>query len=101
MNRKYVIVSIKHADFPFLGCLVYWGRKRTADVEKRTFGGYTFNLDKAERYTLKEITDEKKDLHLYEGGGMKEMEKHENVIIKVDDLLSIDSFTTATVVYRP
>ena len=101
MNREYVIVSMKQSNFPFLGCLVYWGRKRTADIEKRTFGGYTFNLDKAERYTLEEIMDARKDLHLYEGGGMKEMENHENVIIKVDDLLDIDSFITATVVYRP
>lgn len=100
MEREYVIVSPKHSNYPFPGALVFWGGI-TTDDEERSFGGYTFNLDKCERYTLKEITDERSDLHLYSGGGYKELFQHENVIIKVSELLEIDTFKKATIIYRP
>ena len=100
MNREYVIVSPKHSNYPFPGALVFWG-EITADDEERSFGGYTFNLDKCERYTLKEITDEYSELHLYCGGGYEELFQHGNVIIKASELLKINTFKKATIIYRP
>lgn len=98
-SREYVIVSPKHSNFPFSGALVYWGHL-SADNEKRSFGGYTFNLDKCERYTLKEVLDKRKDLYLYHGESYREMFQHENVIIKVSELFAIEDLQKATMVYR-
>ena len=52
MKREYVIVSNRHQS-RFPGCVLFWGY-RTEDNEKRSFGGYTYGLDKCERYTLEE-----------------------------------------------
>lgn len=52
IERKYVIVSNRHTGIS--GSLLFWG-KRTADNEKRSFGGYTSNFNSCEIYTLEDI----------------------------------------------
>lgn len=89
MNREYVIVSNKHKGI-FSGCLLFWGHL-TNDTESRSYGGYTSDFNKCERYTFP----------LYNGEDEIEFKKIENVIIRIDDLLAFDWLKTMTVVYRP
>lgn len=51
-NREYVIVCNRHRKN--WDELLFWGKYTRYD-EKRSFGGYTSNIDKCERYTLDEI----------------------------------------------
>lgn len=59
-DRKYVAVSVKHTDhgWNFGMPMVLWGRKRTADNEKRCFSGYTTYLNNAELYALGDFKKE-------------------------------------------
>ena len=52
-ERNLLAVSIKHTEYrwKFGNPCVLWGT-RTSDGEKRSFGGYTQNPNKAELYTL-------------------------------------------------
>ena len=53
-DRKYLAVSLKHSEgFPY----VLWGYKRTRDDEKRCYGDYTTNIDKAELYSIEEFRE--------------------------------------------
>lgn len=53
MDGEYVIVCNEHkAILP--GALLFWGR-RTEDDEERSFGGYTCDIEKCERYTRAEL----------------------------------------------
>ena len=58
-TRKYIAISIKHTEYKwkFGKPLVLWGWKRTADDEKRCFGGYTEDVNKAELYSLEEFNN--------------------------------------------
>ena len=59
-DRKYVAVSVKHTEhgWKFGMPMVLWGRKRTADNEKRCFSGYTTYLNNAELYALGDFEKE-------------------------------------------
>lgn len=53
-DRRYVAISIKHTAYRWkfgMPC-VLWGYHRTADDEKRCFGGYTTYPSRAERYAI-------------------------------------------------
>lgn len=98
-NREYVIVCNKHkAMFP--GCLLFWGHK-TNDDEKRSFGGYTSDIEKCERYSIEDLEKCDYNFPLYNGENEADFKKIDDVIIKVDDLLAFDWLKTMTVVYRP
>lgn len=99
MNREYVIVSNKHKGI-FSGCLLFWGHL-TNDNESRSYGGYTSDFNKCERYTLEELQNSGYKFPLYNGEDEIEFKKIENVIIRIDDLLAFDWLKTMTVVYRP
>lgn len=99
MKREYVIVSNRHKSM-FSGCMLFWGH-HTEDDEKRSFGGYTYGLDKCERYTLEDIHKNGFKFPLYNGEDEYEFNKIEDVIVKIDDLLACDWLKTMTVVYRP
>lgn len=99
MKREYVIVSNRHQS-RFPGCVLFWGY-RTEDNEKRSFGGYTYGLDKCERYTLEDIKKHGLNFPLYNGEDEYEFNKIGDVIVKIDDLLACDWLKTMTVVYRP
>ena len=44
------------------------GAEKTEDNEKRSFGGYTSDIDKCEMYTLKEIEEKNYRFPVYEEG---------------------------------
>ena len=52
-KREYVIVCNRHTSF-IKGTLLFWG-ELTPDNNKRSFGGYTCDINKCERYTEDEI----------------------------------------------
>ena len=99
MSRDYVIVCNKHRGM-FPGCLLFWGHY-TDDNDKRSFGGYTSDINKCERYTAEDLYNYGYNFPIYNGENEAEFKKIENVIIKVDDLLAFDWLKTMTVVYRP
>lgn len=99
MNREYVIVSNKHTSL-FPGCLLFWGH-RTEDEENRSFGGYTSNIDQCERYTYEELVDSRYKFPFYSGENEADFRKHEDIVIKIDELLSLHWLKTMTIVYRP
>lgn len=100
-EREYVIVCNEHKGL-FAGCLLFWG-ERTADGEKRSFGGYTSNLDACERYTLEEVQEYCPYIPV-----VQEDEKVllsfidcEDVAVKASVLTNSRRLKTATVIYRP
>lgn len=94
-NREYVIVSFEHSG---QSDLAFWGLL-TDDKEKRSFSGYTFDLDSCERYTQDEIIEADNPALFYQGESLYElMKSYVDVAIKVDDLLSIVGLKTQRVV---
>lgn len=57
MDREYVILSLRHTGI-IKDALLFWG-VYTQDKEERSFGGYTVDITKCEKYTLEEIQKEK------------------------------------------
>ena len=58
-ERKYIAISIKHTAYKWkygMPCTL-WGWKKTADDEKRLYGGYTMYLSKAELYDGQDIVE--------------------------------------------
>ena len=95
-NREYVIVSLEHSG---QSDLAFWG-SLTDDKEKRSFSGYTFDLDSCERYTQDEIIEADNPALFYQGESLYElMKSYMDVAIKVDDLLSIRGLKTRKTVY--
>lgn len=99
MTRDYVIVCNEHRAM-FSGCLLFWGHK-TKDEESRSFGGYTSDIDKCERYTKEELIEKGYKFPFYNGENEVEFRKMDDVYIKVDELLNFDWLKTMRVVYRP
>lgn len=58
--REYVIVCNEHKSI-IPGTLLFWGR-RTEDKRKRSFGGYTCDIERCERYTRDELEEWRGDL---------------------------------------
>lgn len=65
MGRDYVIVCNRHKSI--YGGLLFWGLK-TKDEEKRSFGGYTGDINSCERYTLEEATNNGYNFPVYGKG---------------------------------
>lgn len=108
MQREYVILCNKHKGI-FNGACLFWGHK-TEDNEKRSFGGYTSDIDNCEMYTLEEI--EKKGYHFPifnktcfcpddDENVWVFIKRISNIIIKKEDLLKLKSLKTIKVLYRP
>lgn len=57
MEREYVIVCLRHKGL-LRDALLFWG-EHTEDNEKRSFGGYTIDVTKCEKYTLEEVQERK------------------------------------------
>ena len=60
-NRKYMIVTKRHEGI-IKEALLFWGHL-TSDKEKRSFGGYTVDVNKSERYTKEELEKFRNDRH--------------------------------------
>lgn len=53
-NRKYVIVSNEHTTWNAPGLLL-WGQRTDDDAERRSFGGYTYDMNECEMYTYSDL----------------------------------------------
>lgn len=60
-NRKYMIATARHKGIVD-NALLFWGH-RTSDNERRSFGGYTVDVNKSERYTKEELEKFRNDRH--------------------------------------
>jgi hypothetical protein len=80
-KRNLVAVSVKHSEYSFgkkwkFGMrLVLWGEYRTDDNQPRSFAGYTWYLDNAERYSLQDWADSS---------------YHNGSIMKIDEPVKLD-----------
>lgn len=52
-SRQYVIVCNEHSGM-WAGCVLFWGQL-TDDGDKRSFGGYTTDIDSCERYSPQDL----------------------------------------------
>lgn len=82
MRRDYVIVCFRHKSF-IKDALLYWG-ELTEDEDKRSFGGYTIDIEKCERYTYDEVKDSFKVYGIDVQGGISK--SIDDIAIKVEDL---------------
>jgi hypothetical protein len=62
LERNYVIVCNIYKGIA--GSLLFWGT-HTEDDKKRSFGGYTSDLNNCEKYTLKEIKNSEYGFPVY------------------------------------
>lgn len=58
MDRNYVIVCNRHKGIGN-STLLFWGSYTEDEAARRSFGGYTSDINMCEKYTLKEIEKEK------------------------------------------
>ena len=98
-NREYIIVCNRHeAMFPT--CLLFWGCKTKDKELRRSFGGYTTNINKCERYSLEELQEENLKIPFYNGENEYDFKQMDDVIIKIEDLLNFSWLKTMTVAYK-
>ena len=57
-NRKYMIATKRHEGL-IRDALLFWGHL-TEDNEERSFGGYTVDINKCEKYTREELKEYRK-----------------------------------------
>lgn len=63
------------------------GEKTPDEAEKRSFGEYTSDLDKCEKYTLEEIQKSGNEIFIYDGlMTNKSFKQHRDVAIKISQL---------------
>ncbi len=70
-EREYVLLSVKWSKD---GYLVFWGTQ-TKDEEKRSYSGYTMDLDTCEKYTYDEAVKESVDRLEWKGQKFWELKK--------------------------
>lgn len=100
LDREYIIVCNEHKGV-FSGALLFWGNK-TEDNDKRSFGGYTSDIDKCEIYTLREIEEKGYHFPVYNDEmSFYDFLQLDDVIIKKIDLLRFSELKTMRIVYRP
>ena len=98
-DRKYVIVCNKSSGM-WAGCMLFWGQL-TRDDEKRSFGGYTTDVDKCERYTMEEIAGFSPAFAVWKPGmSYKEFRECQDVVIEPETLPQL-GLKTMRVWYRP
>lgn len=89
MKREYVIVCNEHSGY-YPGVLLFWGENTPDEAEKRSFGGYTSDLDKCEKYTLEEIYNSDHQIFIYDGlMTNKSFRQHRDVAIKISQLCEL------------
>lgn len=89
-ERKYVIVCNEHEAI-IKDALLFWGSLTDDNAEKRSFGGYTCQIDKCERYTKKELEEFRGSLKseypfFDELKNWRDFFKKGEVLISIDDL---------------
>lgn len=102
-NRKYVIVCNEHKSY-VSGALLFWG-SLTDDNDKRSYGGYTCQIDKCERYTREELEKWRGNLikeypFFDELKNQRSFFKKDEVLITVDDLKKCFGYREMKVLVR-
>lgn len=88
-DREYVVVCNEHSGY-YPGALLFWGEYTQDDAEKRSFGGYTSDLDKCEKYTLEEIQKSGFKFPICDGRMTnKSFKQHRDVAIKISQLCEL------------
>lgn len=86
MERDYVIVCNEHSGY-YPGVLLFWGHFTQDKAECRSFGGYTSDLDRCERYALEEIQRSGFEFPVYDGRmTAQSFRNHQDIAIKIDQL---------------
>lgn len=86
MEREYVIACNEHNEF-CIGAMLFWGEHTPDNAERRSFGGYTSDLDRCERYTLEEIQRSGHNFPVYDGHMTNRcFHQHRDVAIKINQL---------------
>jgi len=93
--REYVIICNRYKGIS--GSLLFWGSK-TKDNEKRSFGGYTSDFDKCEKYTLEDIKNANYS-HFKNYEDIKNIRKVEDFYIKIEDLTKL-GYRKMTIYYK-
>lgn len=89
MERDYVIVCNEHNGY-YPGTLLFWGNITEDNAERRSFGGYTSDLDKCERYTLEDIKRSNYNFPIYDRRmTLKSFKGHRDVAIKISQLTEL------------
>jgi hypothetical protein len=78
-NRHYVVVCVRHMQGKAM--LLFWGEYTPSNTE-RSFGGYTYDLNKCEKYSLRDL--EGHGFHQYTKGC--NWRKFDDFYISVDRL---------------
>lgn len=100
--REYVIVCNEHkAILP--EALLFWG-KLSEDDQERSFGGYTCDISKCERYTKQELEkwrgDLKEEYPFLDEIDRRTFYKHEEVFVTIEQLISL-GFRQYTIMAKP
>lgn len=80
-RREYVLLSWKWSYNKDI--LMFWG-SQTEDDEKRSFGGYTMDVEGCEKYTKEELV--KAHHRFWNGQKMYELDTDQSYAIKLSDL---------------
>lgn len=88
-ERKYVIVCNEHTAI-IKDALLFWGSFTDDNTEKRSFSGYTCQIDKCERYTRKELEEFRGNLKKAEFLFFDELENERDFFQKDEVFISID-----------
>lgn len=89
MEREYVIVCNEYSGY-YPGCLLFWGELTSDEAQKRSFGGYTSDVDKCEKYTIEEIRKSGYKFPVYDGRmTRKSFKTHRDVAIKISQLCEL------------
>ena len=91
-NKKYMIVTKRHEGI-VNNALLFWGHL-TDDNEKRSFGGYTVDINKCEKYTREELeqfrkgrNDDKNSMPFYDETDKPNYYiKHSDLLVTMEDL---------------
>ncbi len=98
-SRRYVIVCNEHNGM-WAGCVLFWGHL-TDDGEKRSFGGYTSDIDGAERYSPQDLESGNWHFQVYNKDTMSQQDflKVRDIAILPEELEGL-GYRTMKVWYR-
>ena len=101
-DRQYVIVCREHKAL-LSPALLFWG-SLTDDDAKRSYGGYTMDIDKCERYTRDELEkwrcDEKNEPFFDELKAKSDFYRQDEILIRIWELEHILGYRKYTVLTR-
>lgn len=80
-KREYVLVSWKWSWKN--GYLLFWG-EQTEDQEKRSFGGYTQDVDTCEKYSKEDLKE--KGFPFWRSRSLQELDREKSYAVKISDL---------------